>query len=139
MEWECAVPGVEDTPWAGGVYRVTLTFSEDYPGQPPKCQFRPPIFHPNVFPSGSICLSLLNENKDWRPAVTIKQILMGIQVLLNNPNNEDPAQSEAHVLLKSNPAGYQRRIREEAKKFAPRDEDDEPVVTAPAAKKARVD
>ena len=28
----------------------------------------------------SVCLSLLDEEKDWRPAVTIKQILLGIQV-----------------------------------------------------------
>jgi ubiquitin-protein ligase len=36
-------------------------------------KFEPPIFHPNVYPSGTVCLSLLDEEKDWRPAVTIKQ------------------------------------------------------------------
>jgi ubiquitin-protein ligase len=36
-------------------------------------KFDPPIFHPNVYPSGTVCLSLLDEDKDWRPAVTIKQ------------------------------------------------------------------
>ena len=30
--------------------------------------------------AGTVCLSLLDEEKDWRPAVTIKQILLGIQV-----------------------------------------------------------
>ena len=37
-----------------------------------KCE--PPLFHPNVYPSGTVCLSLLDEEKDWRPAVTIKQV-----------------------------------------------------------------
>ena len=37
-------------------------------------KFEPPIFHPNVYPSGTVCLSLLDEDKDWRPAVTIKQV-----------------------------------------------------------------
>ena len=37
-----------------------------------KCD--PPLFHPNVYPSGTVCLSLLDEDKDWRPAVTIKQV-----------------------------------------------------------------
>lgn len=37
-------------------------------------KFDPPIFHPNVYPSGTVCLSLLDEDKDWRPAVTIKQV-----------------------------------------------------------------
>ena len=39
-----------------------------------KGKFEPPIFHPNVYPSGTVCLSLLDEDKDWRPAVTIKQV-----------------------------------------------------------------
>ena len=39
-------------------------------------KFEPPIFHPNVYPSGTVCLSLLDEEKDWRPAVTIKQVKM---------------------------------------------------------------
>lgn len=49
----------------------------DYPTSPPKCKFEPPLFHPNVYPSGTVCLSLLDEEKDWRPAITIKQILLG--------------------------------------------------------------
>ncbi|QQP41902.1 SUMO-conjugating enzyme UBC9-B, partial [Caligus rogercresseyi] len=35
--------------------------------------------------------------KDWRPAITIKQILLGIQDLLNDPNVKDPAQAEAYT------------------------------------------
>lgn len=32
-----------------------------------------PLFHPNVYPRGTVCLSILEEDKDWRPAITIKQ------------------------------------------------------------------
>lgn len=70
-------------------------------------KFDPPLFHPNVYPSGTVCLTLLDADKDWRPAVTLKQvhfivttthikILLGIQDLLNNPNANDPAQSDAY-------------------------------------------
>ena len=52
-----------------------------------------PLFHPNVYPSGTVCLSILNEDEeplqgllgmfscgeDWKPAITIRQILLGIQ------------------------------------------------------------
>lgn len=62
-------------------------------------KFDPPLFHPNVYPSGTVCLSLLDEDKDWRPAVTIKQILLGIQDLLNDPNIRDPAQAEAYTIF----------------------------------------
>lgn len=51
-----------------------------------------------VFHLGTVCLSLLDEEKDWRPAITIKQILLGIQDLLNDPNIKDPAQAEAYTI-----------------------------------------
>lgn len=37
-------------------------------------KFAPPLFHPNVYPSGTICLSILDEEKSWKPAITIKQV-----------------------------------------------------------------
>lgn len=73
-----------------------MAFREDYPATPPKCRFDPPLFHPNVYPSGTVCLSLLDENKDWRPSITVKQLLVGIQDLLDSPNPEDPAQADAY-------------------------------------------
>lgn len=96
-----------------------MTFTEEFPTRPPLCQFDPPLFHPNVFPSGerptracptlshgwslasgqcfdqsfhrgrcpptrlpglmfmsagTVCLSLLSEEKDWSPTITIKQV-----------------------------------------------------------------
>lgn len=41
----------------------------------PSGKFEPPLFHPNVYPSGTVCLSILEEDKDWRPAITIKQVI----------------------------------------------------------------
>ena len=80
--WECVIPGKKNTGWAGGHYKLSMNFKDDYPSSPPKCKFDPPLFHPNVYPSGTVCLSILDEEKDWRPAITIKQILLGIQHLL---------------------------------------------------------
>lgn len=82
LSWSAGVPGKAGTPWEGGTYKLTLTFTEDYPTKPPKCKFTRPLFHPNVYPSGTICLSILNEEQDWRPAITIRQILLGIQDLV---------------------------------------------------------
>ena len=86
-------------------------------------KFTPPLFHPNVYPSGTVCLSILDEEKSWKPAITIKQVrlclshyeqfgttltrsdaffqvLLGIQELLNDPNVNDPAQSDAYTMFK---------------------------------------
>ena len=107
-----------------------MLFKDDYPSTPPKCKFEPPLFHPNIYPvnsfrekehkkfigfdlfitqSGTVCLSLLDEEKDWRPAITIKQILLGIQELLNEPNAKDPAQAEAYGIYMQDKAEYDRR------------------------------
>ncbi|KAK6300092.1 hypothetical protein J4Q44_G00301250 [Coregonus suidteri] len=119
MNWECAIPGKKGTLWEGGQYKLRMLFKDDYPSSPPKCKFEPPIFHPNVYPSGTVCLSILEEEKDWRPAITIKQILLGIQELLNEPNIQDPAQAEAYTIYCQNRMDYEKRVRAQAKKFAP--------------------
>lgn len=73
-----------------------MSFDEDYPITPPRCKFDPPIFHVNIFSSGSVCLSLLDEKQHWRPTIGVKQILLGIQTLLNEPNVESPARLDAY-------------------------------------------
>ncbi|XP_036295581.1 SUMO-conjugating enzyme UBC9-like [Pipistrellus kuhlii] len=118
MEWECAIPGKSGTPWEGGLYKLRMRFREGYPFSPPQCQFVPPLFHPNVHLSGVVCLSILNELQDWRPGISIRQILLGIQLLLDEPNTEDPAQAEASILYDENRAEYERRVRAQAKEFA---------------------
>lgn len=45
-----------------------------------KCRFPAGFFHPNVYPSGTVCLSILNAEEAWKPGITLKQILLGIQV-----------------------------------------------------------
>jgi len=118
LQWEVGIPGKEGTPWEGGLYKVSMTFPEDYPSKPPKCKFVPPLYHPNVYPSGTICLSILNEEKAWKPAITIKQIVLGIQDLLDNPNADDPAQTDAYMLYKKDKDAYTRKIRQVARENA---------------------
>ena len=65
-----------------------------------------------------MCLSILDEEKDWRPAITVKQILLGIQDLLNDPNVKDPAQAEAYTAFCQNRADYEKRVRAQARAMA---------------------
>ncbi|KAF8321770.1 ubiquitin-conjugating enzyme 9 [Clavulina sp. PMI_390] len=120
MQWEVGIPGKENTPWAEGVYKLLMIFPDEYPSKPPKCKFTPPLFHPNVYPSGTVCLSILDEDKSWKPAITIKQILLGIQDLLNDPNANDPAQTEAYTLFKNDKTAYEKRVKQQARENIPK-------------------
>jgi len=119
MKWEAGIPGKAGTIWEGGEFKLVIEFSEEYPIKPPKCKFTPVLFHPNVYPSGTVCLSILNEDYDWKPSLTMKQILVGIQELLDNPNINDPAQAEPYHLFINNRAEYERRIRKIAQENRP--------------------
>ena len=75
FKWECMIPGPKDSPWEGGLYKLKLEFPQDYPVIPPKCVFEQKLFHPNVYPSGTVCLSIINEDQDWRTGLRVKDIL----------------------------------------------------------------
>jgi len=119
MHWVCGIPGRAATPWEGGVYPLTMEFSEDYPTKPPTCRFPKGFFHPNIYPSGTVCLSILNENEGWRPSITIKQILLGIQELLDSPNENSPAQKEAYQMYVTARDSYLKEIRKQAQHYPP--------------------
>ncbi|GAA5843152.1 hypothetical protein JCM11251_003946 [Rhodosporidiobolus azoricus] len=118
--WDTGIPGKEGTIWEGGVYPLTLHFPDDYPSKPPKCKFPANFWHPNIYPSGTVCLSILNEEKSWKPAITVKQILLGVQELLDAPNAEDPAQLEAYQSFKKDRVGYEKKVKSQAKDYIPK-------------------
>ena len=119
-KWECRLPGKEGTAWAGGSFPLMLEFpADEYPSKPPKAKFPAGFFHPNVYPSGTVCLSILNEDEGWRPSLTVRNVLLGVQELLADPNPKSPAQSDAYVLFVKEPAEYTRRVRAQTAKYPP--------------------
>lgn len=115
--WTAGIPGKQNTLWEGATYPITITFPEEYPSKPPKVKFPAEFYHPNVYPSGTICLSILNEEQDWRPAITLKQIVLGIQELLTSPNPDSPAQEPAWRAFLKEKEVYEKKVKEQAKKY----------------------
>ena len=62
------------TPYEGGVFRMKLVLSRDFPTSPPQGFFLTKIFHPNVAKNGAICVNTLK--RDWKPDHGIKHILL---------------------------------------------------------------
>lgn len=118
MNWEAGIPGKEDTDWAGAIYPITIEFPKEYPQKPPKVRFPSGFFHPNVYPSGTICLSILNEDQGWKPSITFKQIMQGVQNLLDEPNLSSPAQQDAYDMLRKNSTGYNIKVKQQARSYS---------------------
>ena len=119
-KWECVIPGPKDSPWEGGLYKLRLEFSNEYPLVPPRCVFEKKLFHPNIYPSGAVCLSIINEEEDWRAGLRVKDILLGIQELLANPNPNSPAQKDAYTVYVKNKKEYETRVRKQAAECTPK-------------------
>ncbi|PUZ48580.1 hypothetical protein GQ55_7G256400 [Panicum hallii var. hallii] len=115
MVWNCIVPGKEGTDWEGGYFPLALNFDENYPIRAPVCKFPAGFFHVNVYNTGAVCLSILGDG--WKPSITVRQILIGIQDLLDNPNPASPAQGSCYELLVKNLPEYNNSVRQQAKRY----------------------
>lgn len=116
FRWEGVIMGPSDSPYTGGVFKLDIQFPVDYPFKPPKIQFTTKIYHPNVNPTGLICLDILKQQ--WSPALTISKVLLSITSLLTDPNPDDPFVPEIAQLYKSNKAAYESKAREFTLRYA---------------------
>jgi ubiquitin-conjugating enzyme E2 D len=115
-EWTGMIMGPADSPFAGGVFGVSIHFPLDYPFKPPKVSFTNKIYHPNVSESGVICLDILKGA--WSPALTISKVLLSILSLLTDPNPDDPLAPEVAREYKEDRLTYDTKAREWTAKYA---------------------
>ncbi|KAF7637456.1 UBIQUITIN_CONJUGAT_2 domain-containing protein [Meloidogyne graminicola] len=102
FKWTVAIFGPPRT-----LYQV-LTFPTNYPYSPPSMKFIQPVYHPNVYPNGELCISILHPPVDdphsgelsserWNPTQTVRTVLLSVISLLNEPNISSPANVDASV------------------------------------------
>ena len=115
-EWHATIFGPDDTPYAGGIFKLNIEFTNEYPFKPPKIYFLTPIYHCNINGRGGICLDILKEQ--WSPALTISKVLLSICSLLSEPNPNDPLVPEIAQEFKSNRALHDSRAREYTLQYA---------------------
>lgn len=84
----------------GGVFKLELFLTDEYPMAPPKVRFLTKIYHPNIDKLGRICLDILKDK--WSPALQIRTVLLSIQALLSAPNPDDPLANDVSEQWKSN-------------------------------------
>jgi len=134
FEWQVYIAGPPGTEYEGGIFKATMSFPDEYPNAPPKMKFISDVWHPNVYPDGGVCISILHvpdpmnpqerEEETWRPIQTVESILVSVCSMLADPNFSSPANVDASVELRKKPNEYKKRVQkmvEKSKKELPAD------------------
>lgn len=81
--------GPKNTPYNFGYYLFSIDFPSDYPYKPPIFNYHTndgyTRFHPNLYISGKVCVSILNtwKGEQWTSSLTLSSILLTICSLLD--------------------------------------------------------
>lgn len=126
--WNICFEGSEDTIYEGGYFKAQLKFPLDYPNNPPEMKFITPMWHPNIYEDGRVCISILHapgtdsmneqETADerWRPILNVEAILLSVISMLNDPNINSPANLDASLQFRDNRTEYNKKVRKMAQK-----------------------
>lgn len=90
-------------------------------------RFTPSLWHPNIYDNGYVCISILHKpgedemsgelaSERWSPAQRVESVLISIISLLDDAEVSSPANVEAGVQLRSNPAAYKKRVKAEVER-----------------------
>jgi len=110
------IAGPAGSPFEGGIFKLELFLTEEYPMAPPKVRFLTKIYHPNIDKLGRICLDILKDK--WSPALQIRTVLLSIQALLSAPNPDDPLANDVAEHWKSNEASAIQTAQQWTRSYA---------------------
>ncbi|KAF8064180.1 ubiquitin-conjugating enzyme [Lyophyllum atratum] len=130
-EWEILIIGPPDTMYEGGFFKARLSFPSEFPLLPPKMRFLTPMWHPNIYPDGVVCVSILHAPGDdqygyedagerWMPVHTVESILISVISLLSSdtPNLDSPANVDAAKEVRTDINSYRKKVRRLARRSA---------------------
>ncbi|KAJ3136363.1 Ubiquitin-conjugating enzyme E2 4 [Irineochytrium annulatum] len=103
--------------YSGGVFKVLLELSTDYPFKPPKVKFGTKIYHPNVDDDGSICIGVLKPDV-WKPSNRIADVLNSLVLILEQPIPEDAINTSVAEVFNSNRQKFLKTASDWVKKHA---------------------
>lgn len=107
----------EESAFNGAYLKAEMTFTDQYPHQPPTFKFQRKITHPNIYPDGKLCISILHApgedeqsgelaSERWSPLHSVESVLRSVLLLLDDPEINSPANVDAGILYRDNKAKY---------------------------------
>ena len=127
-KWNLALMVVNpDSVYYGGYFKCQLQFPKNYPYSPPDFRFSNPLWHPNIYPDGRICISILHApgednmsgeapGERWSPAQRVESVLISILSLLDDAEINSPANVDASVMYRDDKAAFRKRVQEDVQR-----------------------
>ncbi|KAG7127765.1 Ubiquitin-conjugating enzyme E2-34 kDa like protein [Verticillium longisporum] len=125
LKWKIGLMVVNpDSVFNGAYLKAAMTFTSEYPYQPPTFQFQTKnIVHPNVYYNGKLCISILHKPGEdeqsgeqacerWSPLQGVESVLRSVLLLLDDPEINSPANVDAGVLYRDSREEYNKRASE---------------------------
>ncbi|KAI4264293.1 MAG: hypothetical protein L6R42_000583 [Xanthoria sp. 1 TBL-2021] len=125
LNWTIALIIINpDSLYYGGYFLANMKFPSNYPYSPPEFQFTHPLYHPNIYQDGKLCISILHAPGDdemsgelaaerWSPAQRVESVLLSIISLLDDAETSSPANVDAGVMLRKDPEGFRKRVKQD--------------------------
>merc|ERR1711988_184218 len=125
--WIVGMFGPPDTIYQGGYFKARMKFPETYPMDPPSMVMMQPMWHPNIYEDGKLCISILHPPGDdphsgelaserWNPTQSVATVLSSVISMLNEPNVSSPANVDAGVMYRNDRPEYDRVVKEQVEK-----------------------
>jgi len=125
FDWNIALIVVNpDSYYHGGYFKAKMTFPKNYPYSPPDFKFLRPLYHPNIYKDGRLCISILHPPGDdemsgetaaerWSPAQRVESVLISILSLLDDAEVSSPANVDASVTLRRDLEKYKELVKQD--------------------------
>ena len=114
-QWRVYLKGPPDTPYDKWWY-LQVAFPKSYPYSPPSVRFVSVPYHVNVSSEGRICLRVLDV--EYRPSMSIVEILHHVRDLLREPDLRSPTNIQTLRVYTREPEKYLENARKSTSEFA---------------------
>ncbi len=127
--WRLFIEGTENTIFKDYILEAKVNFPSEYPKDPFVFTFVTKMWHPNIYPDGRVCISILHPPSDarydpglesccWSPAQNVMSVTISILSMLDEPNINSIAHIEAASQYRKDKSAYDETVKETLNKHA---------------------
>ncbi|KAL8900992.1 MAG: hypothetical protein Q9207_005427 [Kuettlingeria erythrocarpa] len=116
--WEIMLSGPEDSPYAGGRFKIHVSLPIEYPFKAPQIIWKTKIYHPNVEDEkGSMCLGMLRDGS-WKPNSKMSAALEYVRQVILEPDPDDATEQAIAREYKEDRKEFAKKAKQWTKDYA---------------------